>query len=80
MFKEEGLIERTWIFQHGLEKGRVETLRHAVLAVLASRGLRVTAAQHARIEAADADTLDAWLIAATLAKTTGAAPRASKKA
>ncbi len=65
-------------FKEGREEGRLAALRGSLRTVLAARGLRVTEAQRARIDAADdAKVLDAWHQAAVTAKTTGEALRAS---
>ncbi len=76
---KEGLKEgRKKGRKEGREEGRLAALRGSLRAVLAARGLRVTEAQRARIDAADdAKALEAWLQAAVTAKTTGEALRAS---
>ena len=97
MLKDDELIKSTWLYQQGvgeglekgLEKGLEQGARafqHTLLAVLASRKLRVTAAQKARIEAMhDLPTLERWTRNALAAKTTGAlfdepsAPKPSKR-
>ncbi len=54
------------------ERGAVAATHKALLAVLQTRGLRVTEGQRARIEATDDEaTLDAWMRAAVTAATTG---------
>lgn len=60
------------ILQHareeGIDAGRLQALRHSVLAVLAARGLSLSDDARARIEATtDATQLDAWHLAAITA-------------
>jgi hypothetical protein len=58
----------------GLSQGEALGLRAGLRAVFASRGLKLTAEQEARIDAcADVPTLSRWLTKATTAKTVRAA-------
>jgi hypothetical protein len=52
-----------------VEQEHLAHLRRAVLAVLTARGLAVRDVHHARLAAADAAQLDAWLVAAVTAAT-----------
>lgn len=76
MFQEEGLIERTWLFRHGSEKGReegVQAIRSVLVSLLTARGLTLPAAQHQRMnDMHDIDTLRVSTERATTAKTANA--------
>lgn len=77
MFKDDGLIERTWLFQQGIEKGIEEGIergaRSMLLALLAARGLKLTAAQRRRVEETHAlETIQRWGERAATAATAAA--------
>lgn len=84
MLNDEGLIQRTWLYQQGHQEGRKEAadgLREMLLLVLRARGLRLTAAQRQRIaQTNDLETLRAWGRAAADAKTAGQALAATPAA
>jgi hypothetical protein len=84
MINDKGLIERTWAFQHGVERGiekgvergreeGAQALRDLLLTLLAARGLRSTAAQRRRIQGTHSlETLRRWGERAATAATTAA--------
>lgn len=59
--------------QEGRQEGQVESLRGSLRAVLEARGLALSAEQDARVEAADADTLQRWIRSAATANDSASA-------
>lgn len=77
MFKEEGLIERTWLFQQGIEKGIEQGVekgaREVLLSLLAARGIKLSTTQRQKIdETHDLEVLQRWAVRAATATTAAA--------